>query len=865
MRVPAPGEHGCDCPGRPRSSPSSARYFHERGAGRAPRPRTVTAGSVDYRKGLSSSSTSTPRRTSACSSSASGVEIDRGADGDVTALAAAGACVDRSTESLASRAIAPWRKPMHSCAGGSRTTHPELATWTDIGDSWQKTAGIGGLRPDGAQAERTTPCPVRSPSSSSMSAIHAREYATAELMTALRRAPDLELRNGSRTRHLAARRSRGSTSCCRSNPDGRKQAESGQLWRKNTNKNYCGPNSSSRGADLNPQLSLRVELLRRIERQPMRRDLSRRVRRLGAGDTGHSRLRPQHLSRIQRPDPVTEPAPARHERASSSTCTASVSSCCGRGASLAPTRRTATRDADARPEVRLVQRLPPGAVLRPLRDGRNDGRLHLTATSASRLTPSRSAPISSRIAAPSRARSCPTTSGADLRREGRARTYISPPARMPIDLGLSGKHRGARATASRSARTLDDTRYNNSNGTEPTQNVVAGGVLRRRSAVVHGAHARSRSRCARGWQRSTVASSRRRPVATADDSRRDGTRSTSRGQDAAGVQGLVSASFSTVVDPATAPRVTGSVTAAGSGSPLAATVRANAQFNTQTAPDGSYTLLLIPGTYDATATPANDDYAPQTVTGIHADGHDTIAQNFLLYPYCDLLTGDVESGKHRLDGADAMWAITTEASFSPTHSWTRQSGRELQQQSQRQPDSPATLRFHRLHGRAAAASAQICDTEAGFDFCKVEIAPDGVTWQTVASFRWRLVGVGAGRHRRAAARGREQRPHPLSPDLGSGRHGGRLACRRHPGARRRAPPASAPTPIPDGISDAFDNCTLVANPRSARHQRRRLRQSPADADLNNDRRHQLHRPRRAEGGVLHERRCRRRLSAATVE
>jgi carboxypeptidase T len=35
------------------------------------------------------------------------------------------------------------------------------------------------------------------------------------------------------------------------NPDGRKQAETGLSWRKNTNQNYCSPTSNYRGADLN--------------------------------------------------------------------------------------------------------------------------------------------------------------------------------------------------------------------------------------------------------------------------------------------------------------------------------------------------------------------------------------------------------------------------------------------------------------------------------------------------------------------------------------------------------------------------------------------------------------------------------------
>jgi carboxypeptidase T len=39
------------------------------------------------------------------------------------------------------------------------------------------------------------------------------------------------------------------------NPDGRKKAEAGLSWRKNTNQNYCGANSNNRGADLNRNYS----------------------------------------------------------------------------------------------------------------------------------------------------------------------------------------------------------------------------------------------------------------------------------------------------------------------------------------------------------------------------------------------------------------------------------------------------------------------------------------------------------------------------------------------------------------------------------------------------------------------------------
>jgi hypothetical protein len=85
------------------------------------------------------------------------------------------------------------------------------------------------------------------------SAMHAREYTTAPLALAFAR----WLLNGYGTEadatwlldhhevHLMLH----------VNPDGRKRAETGLSWRKNTNTAYCGATSNSRGADLNRNFS----------------------------------------------------------------------------------------------------------------------------------------------------------------------------------------------------------------------------------------------------------------------------------------------------------------------------------------------------------------------------------------------------------------------------------------------------------------------------------------------------------------------------------------------------------------------------------------------------------------------------------
>ena len=126
--------------------------------------------------------------------------------------------------------------------------HPDLATWIDAGDSWEKLNGVGGYD---LQVLRFTNSAIVGPKPKLFitGSIHAREYAPAELLN--RFAEDLAARYGLSADitwlldyheiHLALQ----------ANPDARKKAEAGLFWRKNTNQNYCSPTSNNRGADLN--------------------------------------------------------------------------------------------------------------------------------------------------------------------------------------------------------------------------------------------------------------------------------------------------------------------------------------------------------------------------------------------------------------------------------------------------------------------------------------------------------------------------------------------------------------------------------------------------------------------------------------
>lgn len=126
--------------------------------------------------------------------------------------------------------------------------YPQLATWTDQGDSWEKVNGFGGY--DMKVLKLTNSAAAgNKPKIFMTGAIHAREYATAELVTRLAEYlvgnygtdPDTTWMLDHHEVHIMLQ----------TNPDGRKKAETGLSWRKNTNQDYCTPTSNYRGADLN--------------------------------------------------------------------------------------------------------------------------------------------------------------------------------------------------------------------------------------------------------------------------------------------------------------------------------------------------------------------------------------------------------------------------------------------------------------------------------------------------------------------------------------------------------------------------------------------------------------------------------------
>lgn len=137
----------------------------------------------------------------------------------------------------------------YTTAANLAATRPNLATWIDIGNSWEKQTGVAPGYDVRVLKLTNSARPGPKPVMFAMAAIHAREYVTAETLTRFAE----HLVNGYNTDPEATwlLDNHEFHFVLQSNPDGRKRAETGLSWRKNTNRNYCGATSNSRGADLN--------------------------------------------------------------------------------------------------------------------------------------------------------------------------------------------------------------------------------------------------------------------------------------------------------------------------------------------------------------------------------------------------------------------------------------------------------------------------------------------------------------------------------------------------------------------------------------------------------------------------------------
>ena len=133
-------------------------------------------------------------------------------------------------------------------ASALAAANPTLATWIDIGDSWEKVNTNGGYDLMVLKISNSA-ISADKPKLFIHSAMHAREYTTAALTLEFAKTLLNQYQSNADVRWIVDWHE--VHILFHMNPDGRKKAEQGISWRKNTNQNYCGPSSNNRGVDLN--------------------------------------------------------------------------------------------------------------------------------------------------------------------------------------------------------------------------------------------------------------------------------------------------------------------------------------------------------------------------------------------------------------------------------------------------------------------------------------------------------------------------------------------------------------------------------------------------------------------------------------
>ncbi|NJN53444.1 MAG: PKD domain-containing protein [Anaerolineae bacterium] len=309
--------------------------------------------------------------------------------------------------------------------------------------------------------------------------------------------------------------------------------------------------------------------------------------------------------------------------------------------------------------------------------------------------------------------------------------YLAPAGPEAVDITLNSVIVQAGTSVTLTA-VLNDTQFSNANGTEPTQNIAAGEVyLDTPPWITETTPIALPMTAVDGTFNSAVEAAE---VVVDTSALADGRHMLYvRGQDANDNWGVFSAAFLFIVDPAVAPVLGGEVTAADTGQPLAATISANTLFQTQSNPTtGLYQMHVIRDTYEMTAVPDDPNYASITVSDVTAQNGQTVQQDFQLYPYCDVYNEDVEMGTNGWTSTPP-WAITTEAAHSPSHSWTDSPGGNYGNNLNIAVTSPIIDLTD--YQSVLLNYWQICDTEADYDYCHVEISTDGGTnWDEIASF-----------------------------------------------------------------------------------------------------------------------------------
>jgi hypothetical protein len=192
-------------------------------------------------------------------------------------------------------------------------------------------------------------------------------------------------------------------------------------------------------------------------------------------------------------------------------------------------------------------------------------------------------------------------------------------------------------------------------------------------------------------------------------------------------QGAVYSKFVDLVTPAQVATFSGRTLDAVTGLPIGNVTLEINNSSASSDASGNYSQNVLPILGADVVTQASG-YVTQVVDNLDIIAGQNVTKDFQLEPFCDYSLDTIEAGVNSWV-ADTPWGITADKSVSPSHSWTDSPSGQYQ-------NNISVSLTSELIDVASFVGLKLsfnsyCDTEANYDYGHVEVRFDGGDWSEV--------------------------------------------------------------------------------------------------------------------------------------
>lgn len=597
--------------------------------------------------------------------------------------------------------------------------HPELATIIDIGDSWEKSA-LGGSNGADVRVLKITNSAVAGPKPILfvMTAIHAREYTTAELN--LRFAEYLLDRYGSDADATWVLDHHEVHLLIQSNPDGRRKAETGLSWRKNTNQGYCGTTSNSRGADLNRNWPFKWGQVSGGSSGNACDETYRGNSAASEPETTATLDYVRSLFADRRGPGDSDPAPLDTSGIFLDIHSYSPSV-------LWPWGWTENAAPNATGLEHLARRF---AWFNHYNTYQSVGLYATDGTTDDTVYGELGVPAYTFEMGTAFFQSCASFESSIYPDNLQALLYAARTVRAPYQLPMGPEARqvvtspdmpvtGDQITLT---ATIDDSRSSTYQGGVGAQNIASANAYVGTPPWQAGASPMAMQASDGSFNATAETVQASVNTATLPPGK---TLVYVQGQDASGALGAVSAGFVQVFDPSSLATVQGSVRHIASNDPVSGATITVAARTAQSAVDGSFSRRIEAGTVDVSVTAPG--YEPWSQTNVVAAGGQVVNVQPRLFAYCALTESDAESGAGAWTTVGSGWAIVQPNAVTPTRAWNESPSGNYGNNANLQLVSPMVSASGM--DQVSLSFRSWCDTETGYDYGHVDVSTNnGGSW-----------------------------------------------------------------------------------------------------------------------------------------